>query len=87
MRNLNETEKEIVSTLKSRNKIVGSAWLANTAKVTYLEEGNFTTAIVQLSAKRIAVGITKRNPKDAYVEHVARSLAFTRALKSKAVAL
>lgn len=85
---LTDSEKQAVK--KARKRIVREGpspavdEISNVenVRVFYQHDSNFTTAIVRLSKKRIAVGVAKRNPNDKADELIGETIALTRALRS-----
>lgn len=52
------------------------------AKVCYVHDGNFTTALVAWPNGKLQVGTAKRNPADAQHEEVGNRVALVRAFRS-----
>lgn len=89
MRDLNAQERKTVQTLLNRasqssnGKAIQFNSIGYPYKVTYLQSGAFTIAVVMLSGGKGLVGIAKRNPSDRPNLSKGMALAFYRALTSK----
>lgn len=89
MRDLNAQERKTVQTLLNRasqssnGKSIQFNAIDCPCKVTYLQSGAFTIAVVMLTGSRGLVGIAKRNPSDKPNLSKGMALAFYRALTSR----
>lgn len=89
-RELDALEQHAIEAMKERHKgfaVLNTVARTKGVKVHYVQQGNFTTAVVKVGRNKVAFGYAKRNPKDALNVVAGQQLAFARALKSELIEL